>query len=58
MPFGSPRQVRQVCERMIREVGHGGGFGLAPTHVLEPEVPWANIQAFMDAVNEFNHQAE
>lgn len=54
MPFGSPRQVRQVCERMIREVWHGGGLGLAPTHVLEPEVPWANIQAFVDTVNKYN----
>ena len=57
MPFGTPRQVRRVCEKMIREVGRGGGLGLAPTHVLEPEVPWANIQAFVDAVIELNHQA-
>jgi uroporphyrinogen decarboxylase len=54
MPFGSPEQVREVCRRMIHEVGQGGGLGLAPTHVLEPEVPWENILAFIDSVNEFN----
>jgi uroporphyrinogen decarboxylase len=54
MPFGSPQQVREVCEKMIREVGRGGGLGLAPTHVLEPEVPWENIQAFVDVVKEHN----
>lgn len=57
MPFGTAVEVRQVCQKMFQEVGHGGGLGLAPTHVLEPEVPWANIQAFVDAVNEYNHQA-
>ena len=31
----------------------GGGFLIAPTHVVEPEVPWENIMAFMDAVNEY-----
>jgi uroporphyrinogen decarboxylase len=54
MPFGSPQQVREVCEKMIQEVGRGGGLGLAPTHVLEPEVPWENIQAFIDAVHTYN----
>jgi len=57
MPFGTAVEVRQVCQKMIQKVGRGGGLGLAPTHVLEPEVPWANIQAFVDAVNEYNHQA-
>jgi len=26
---------------------------LAPTHVLEPDVPWENIVAFVAAVDEF-----
>jgi uroporphyrinogen decarboxylase len=54
MPFGSPQQVRRVCETMIREVGRGGGLGLAPTHVLEPEVPWPNIQAFVETICGYN----
>jgi uroporphyrinogen decarboxylase len=54
MPFGTPQQVREVCEKMIQEVGRGGGLGLAPTHVLEPEVPWENIQSFVDVVKEHN----
>ncbi|MBM4080448.1 MAG: hypothetical protein FJ278_12170 [Planctomycetes bacterium] len=29
------------------------GLVLAPTHVLEPEVPWENIKAFFDATEEF-----
>lgn len=53
MPFGTREEIFQVCKRLIREVGKGGGLVLAPTHTLEPEVPYENIEAFLDAVNQF-----
>jgi uroporphyrinogen decarboxylase len=34
-------------------VGRGGGLFLAPTHVLEPDVPWENVLAFVEAVEEY-----
>ncbi|OHE87821.1 MAG: hypothetical protein A3G75_11020, partial [Verrucomicrobia bacterium RIFCSPLOWO2_12_FULL_64_8] len=49
MPFGSPAEVRECVHRLFRTVGRGGGFLCAPSHVLEPEVPWANVEAFVDA---------
>jgi uroporphyrinogen decarboxylase len=56
MPFGTAAEVREVCRRMIAEMGRGGGLLLAPTHMLEPEVPWANIESFIDTVKEYNHE--
>ena len=53
MPFGSRSQIYDVCRRLIREVGKGGGLLLAPTHTIEPEVPFENIEAFLKAVEEF-----
>ncbi len=53
MPFGTPQEVRDTVRRMIETVGVGGGLTIAPTHLLEPEVPWENIEAFMDAVREY-----
>ena len=53
MPFGTPQDVRQAVKRMIETVGVDGGLLLAPTHVLEPDVPWENVVAFFDAVREF-----
>ncbi len=50
MPFGTPQEVRDTVKRMIDDVGRDGGLCLAPTHVLEPEVPLANIEAFVDAI--------
>ncbi|MFY9176054.1 MAG: uroporphyrinogen decarboxylase family protein [Caldicoprobacterales bacterium] len=53
MPFGSAEEVKRVCREMIDKIGKGGGFILAPTHVLEPEVPWENIEAMLSVVNEY-----
>jgi uroporphyrinogen decarboxylase len=52
MPFGSPGEIRQTVRGLIEDVGRGGGLLLAPTHTLEPDVPWANVEAFLDAVKQ------
>lgn len=53
MPFGTPAEVEAVTRRMIETVGKGGGLVIAPTHLLEPEVPFENIDAFYRTVREF-----
>jgi uroporphyrinogen decarboxylase len=56
MPFGTPDEVKDTVKRMIREVGRNGGLVLAPTHMLEPEVPWENIHAFVTACREYGRR--
>lgn len=53
MPFGTPQDVRENVRHMIETVGAGGGLLVAPTHLLEPEVPWENIEALIQAVKDF-----
>jgi uroporphyrinogen decarboxylase len=53
MPFGTPAEVRAVVKERIDTVGRGGGLLISPTHTLEPEVPWQNVLAFIEAVQEF-----
>jgi uroporphyrinogen decarboxylase len=53
MPFGSPAEVEEVVRRNIETVGRGGGLVIAPTHLLEPEVPWENIEAFVAAARKY-----
>lgn len=48
MPFGTADDVRRTVRELAATVGKGGGLVLAPTHVLEPEVPWENVEAFVD----------
>ncbi|MCP4401333.1 MAG: hypothetical protein GY801_29045 [bacterium] len=52
LPFGTPDEVRQVVRTRKHEIGNGGGLVLAPTHVIEPDVPYENILAFFEAANE------
>lgn len=56
LPFGSVSDVKKACLDLIMQVGQGGGLLLAPTHTIEPEVPWDNIQGFLDTVNEYNEK--
>jgi uroporphyrinogen decarboxylase len=51
-PFGSPEEVRRVVKERIATCGGNGGLVLAPTHILEPDVPWANVEAFIEAADE------
>jgi uroporphyrinogen decarboxylase len=47
MPFGSPEEVEQKTIETFKILGKYGNLLLAPTHILEPEVPWENIKAFV-----------
>ncbi|MDR0473399.1 MAG: hypothetical protein LBH43_06995 [Treponema sp.] len=53
LPFGTPLEVETKVEEMIKTVGVGGGLVLAPTHMIEPDVPWENIEAFIGAVKKY-----
>ena len=50
LPFGTPEEVEEEVKERIETVGKGGGLYLSPTHVIAPEVPYANIFAFVEAV--------
>jgi uroporphyrinogen decarboxylase len=53
LPFGTVRDVEEAVKRNIETVGCGGGLLLAPTHMIEPDVPWENIEAFVGAVKKY-----
>jgi uroporphyrinogen decarboxylase len=48
LPQGSPQEVRQTTRRMIDLLGTGGGFILAPCHVLQTDIPTENILALYE----------
>lgn len=48
-PFGSPDDVREAVARCRRMHAQGARVIVAPTHVLEPDVPMDNIIAFAEA---------
>ena len=52
MPFGTPEEVRAEVWKNL-DIAKEGGLFVAPTHLLEPEVPWQNILAYVQACREY-----
>ncbi len=53
LPFGTPDDVRRDIQLRCQIVGKDGGLLIAPTHMVEPEVPWENLVAFVEAVKQY-----
>lgn len=53
MPFGTPKDVRAAVLKNLELAGPAGGLFCCPTHLLEPEVPWENVEAYVRACKEF-----
>ena len=49
LPMGTPRQIREEVKRRIGILGAGGGYMIAPAHILQADTPEENIDAFLDA---------
>ena len=49
LPRAAPDEVRSEVRRLIKIFGEGGGYVLAPCHVLQLDVPIENILAVRDA---------
>lgn len=53
LPHGTPDDVRRVVRENLEQVGKNGGLVMAPTHLVEPEVPWENLEALVDEARKF-----
>jgi uroporphyrinogen decarboxylase len=51
--WGTPADIRAEVRERIETVGRGGGLIISPAYDLEPEVPWQNVLAFFEAVDEY-----
>jgi len=58
LPNGTPDQVRREVQRRVEILGAGGGYILAPCHVLQTDVPTENILAMSDAAFECGRYGE
>lgn len=53
LPFGTKEQVFETTLSRLQKSGEKGGLVIGPTHMVEPEVPWENLTAIMEAVELF-----
>jgi uroporphyrinogen decarboxylase len=53
VPFGTPQEIDEAVKKLVDVFGANGGIILAPTHILEPEVPIENIEAYINAAQKY-----
>lgn len=58
MPFGSPEEIKARVQELKALSSEHGGFVIAPTHIIEPEVPWENLEAYRSAFRTIREPAE
>ena len=53
LPYGTSEEVRKTTFSRLAKCGSQGGIVIGPTHMVEPEVPWENLTAIVEAVRDF-----
>ena len=51
--LGTPEDVREMVFKNLDIAGKKGGLFVAPTHLLEPDVPVENVVAYIKACAEY-----
>ncbi|MCL2361296.1 MAG: hypothetical protein FWC73_05740 [Defluviitaleaceae bacterium] len=52
-PKGTPEQMRASVFRNLDISNGGKGLFISPTHLVEPDVPWENVIAYVNACKEY-----
>jgi len=50
LPKGSPDEIEADVKAKIEALGSGGGYMVAPAHILQGDTPVENVEAFIEAV--------
>ncbi len=50
LPFGTPAEIEADVRSKIDVLGRGGGYMVAPAHIIQADAPPENVLAFIDAV--------
>jgi uroporphyrinogen-III decarboxylase len=53
MTYGTPEEVRQEVRHCLNIFAPGGGYMLSPSAAINMDVPYANLEAFAQAAQEF-----
>jgi len=54
LPFGTPEDVREEVESLIRSCGYNGGLVVFPSNVIQPDTPVENIIACFHTARDFD----
>ena len=49
IPYGTPQEINDAVQRLLGEMGKGGGYILAPAKGIQPETPVENMAALVES---------
>ncbi len=58
LPFGTPDEVRREVRRRIADLAEGGGYVVAPIHIIQGDVPPENILAMAEAAHVYGGRSD
>jgi uroporphyrinogen decarboxylase len=50
LPFGTPEDIEADIKTKIEVLGKGGGYMVAPAHIIQSDTPMENVEAMIAAV--------
>jgi uroporphyrinogen decarboxylase len=53
LPYGTPQEIKDEVRRRIEDLATDGGFIFTPVHSIQPDVPFENFTALLDAYREY-----
>ena len=53
VPRGSAADVERMVERLVEDMGEGGGYVFSNCHNIQPDVPLANVLAMFEHAREY-----
>jgi len=58
LPFGTPEQVEEEVRCRVEDLAPGGGYVIAPVHMIQQEVPPENIVAMARAAHVYGGRSD
>ena len=58
LPFGSPEEIEADVKSKIDVLGRGGGYMIAPAHIIQADTPMENVEAFVEAARRHGRYEE
>ena len=53
LPNGTPDEVRRETRRVVELMSKNGGYIMAPSQEIMPDVPYENLLALIDTAKEY-----
>lgn len=55
LPFGNPQDIFNEVKLRMETIGRNGGYIMTPSHLINEDIPWENLEAFFEAADKYGN---